>query len=210
MPIFVEGRNILDAGGVAGGHMYLVYVPEGGEDDYESWRVISSYPDQDSSTGPWGLLEITSQGGVFSFKGGEIPRAVCAPGRGVDLGGSACRISVLGPSPAPGGALSPPSGAMPRTARPRTGLRTGFLTRCQKKSADESILLIAAPPLDSARASAAPDILQDGVECGQHDQDQHRGGEQAEHHGDDQRFERLGLGRGFQQQRCHAHDGGRD
>ena len=75
MPIFVEARNISGAGGIAGGHMYLVYVPAGEEDNYEAWRVISAFPEEDSATGPWDLLEVTSQGDPFSFKGGAIPRA---------------------------------------------------------------------------------------------------------------------------------------
>ncbi len=60
MPVFVEASNILDLGGLAGGHMYSAYVPEGSKADYDAYRSIGVFPDVGSFTGPWGLSPFAS------------------------------------------------------------------------------------------------------------------------------------------------------
>ncbi|MEE9454409.1 MAG: hypothetical protein V3V13_08520, partial [Paracoccaceae bacterium] len=57
MPIYLEARNVSDLGGAAGGHMYLVYVPVGDEENYNAWKTIGAFPTVYSSTGPWGKLD---------------------------------------------------------------------------------------------------------------------------------------------------------
>ena len=53
-----------------------------------------------------------------------------------------------------------------------------------------------------------PYVLERCVECRQNQKDQNRRGQKSENDRDDQRFKRLGLGRGFQQQGRHSHDRG--
>jgi len=57
MPIYLEARNVNDYNGVFGGHMYLVYVPIGEEDNYSAWKTIGAFPEIDSGLGPWGDLD---------------------------------------------------------------------------------------------------------------------------------------------------------
>ena len=37
--------------------MYLVYIPEGSETDYDAWKTIGAFPEISGILGPWGLME---------------------------------------------------------------------------------------------------------------------------------------------------------
>lgn len=69
MPIYVEARNIQNALGILGGHMYLVYVPEGEANNYDAWQTIGVFPEIPGAFGPWGLIEANRTGKGDSFDG---------------------------------------------------------------------------------------------------------------------------------------------
>ena len=60
MAIYLEARNVSGAGGVLGGHMYLVYIPEGEENNPNAWKTIGAFPELNSIEGPWGDLGATN------------------------------------------------------------------------------------------------------------------------------------------------------
>ena len=37
--------------------MYLVYIPEGSETDYDAWKTIGVFVEASGNLGPWGLME---------------------------------------------------------------------------------------------------------------------------------------------------------
>lgn len=74
MPIYVEARNVQDFGGVLGGHMYLVYVPIGEENNYAAWKTIGAFSEISGSVGPWGLLEVRFPGRLFEHPGDDDNR----------------------------------------------------------------------------------------------------------------------------------------
>lgn len=72
MPIYLEGRNVANLGGASGGHMYLVYVPIGEEDNYSAWKTIGAFPSEIAGIpGPWGTLTVPFKGTEFEVNEGD-------------------------------------------------------------------------------------------------------------------------------------------
>ncbi len=81
MPIYVEARNVSVGLGALGGHMYLVFVPDGEENNYSEWKTIGAFPETDSSLGPWGNLNGQFLGSILNGSGSrdEYPEGVEDP-----------------------------------------------------------------------------------------------------------------------------------
>ncbi|MEM7683207.1 MAG: hypothetical protein AAF293_00175 [Pseudomonadota bacterium] len=61
MPIYLENKGVVFGINPAR-HLYLVYVPDGEQNNYAEYRTIGAFAETPSSRGPWGLLEASRLG----------------------------------------------------------------------------------------------------------------------------------------------------